>query len=153
MWFLIWVLESLWKSSEENAGGWFVYSSLANMKSYVWGITVFCTDRREMLGFQAYYTASDLSYDHSVVGNQSPHRQTEGNTQLKGQNKIDKALKKEKMRSVKAKGCQLLPTFRSWSSCISLKSGEEIKRFIKVKWGFSCSWKNSQEFSETPKRS
>jgi len=67
-----------------------------------------------MLSFKVYYMASDLLYDYSsVMVNQSLHQQTEGNIELKGQKKIDKALKNEKMRSVKAKRCQLLPTFRS----------------------------------------
>lgn len=69
---------------------------------------------KEMLTFKVYYTASDLLYDYSsVVVNQSPHQQTEGSMELKGQNKIGKSLKNEKMRSVKAIGCQLLSTFRS----------------------------------------
>lgn len=67
-----------------------------------------------MLSFKVYYTASDLLYDYSsVLINQSPHQQTEGSIELKGQNKIGKALKNEKTRSVKAKGCQLLSSFRS----------------------------------------
>lgn len=67
-----------------------------------------------MLNFKVYYMASSLLYSYSsVVVSQSLHQLTEGSIELRGQNKTDKALKNEKMRSVKAKGCQLLSTFRS----------------------------------------
>lgn len=94
----------------------FFYSSLANRKFYVWGITSSFTEleRRRKESFKVYYTASDLLYDcSSVVANQSPRQQTEGSIELKGQNRIGKSLKNEKMRSVKAKGCQLLSTLSS----------------------------------------
>lgn len=94
----------------------FFYSSLANRKFYVWGITSSFTEleRRRKESFKVYYTASDLLYDcSSVVANQSLRQQTEGSIELKGQNKIGKSLKNEKTRSVKAKGCQLLSTLSS----------------------------------------
>lgn len=68
------------------------------MKLNVWGIAVFYTELERNVRFKVYYTASDLLYDYSsVVVNQSLHQQTERNTELRGQNKIGKALKNEKM--------------------------------------------------------
>lgn len=78
---------------------------------YVLGITVFYTELERYAKFIIWQA---VSYNYSsVVVSQSLHQLTEGSMELRGQNKTDKALKNEKMRSVKAKGCQLLPTFRS----------------------------------------